>query len=85
MHQNPEQPIHLQRTLSTIETWGFGLSGLLLWLGVAPGMQSELGAGAILVWLPGTIVGIILNLQVKRLGEYWPDQLVVLLIMPLAY
>ncbi len=73
MHQNPEQPIHLQRTLSTIETWGFGLSGLLLWLGVAPGMQSELGAGAILVWLPGTIVGIILNLQVKRLGEYWPD------------
>ncbi len=26
-----------------------------------------------LVILPATIVGILLNLQVKRLGEKWPD------------
>jgi PAS domain S-box-containing protein len=61
----------LQRTLSSIETWGFGLSGLLLWLGVAPAMNAALGCQALLVWLPGTITGILLNLQVQRLGISW--------------
>ncbi|MEY3866847.1 MAG: hypothetical protein RLZZ338_738 [Cyanobacteriota bacterium] len=63
--------LRLQRTLSSIETWGFGLSGLLLWLGVAPAMNAALGGQAIFVWLPGTITGILLNLQVQRLGISW--------------
>ncbi len=63
----------LPRILSPLETWGFGLSGLLLWLGTAPSMHAELGTGAIFVWLPGTIVGILLNFQVKRLGLHWPE------------
>lgn len=58
----------LTRSLSALETWGFGLSGLLLWLGTAPGMHAELGDQAIWVWLPGAIVGMMLNFQVKRLG-----------------
>ena len=36
-------------------------------------MHAALGSQAIWVWLPGTIVGILLNLQVKRLGTYFPD------------
>ncbi|HHP7245748.1 MAG TPA: PAS domain-containing sensor histidine kinase, partial [Elainellaceae cyanobacterium] len=64
---------HLPRSLSSLETWGFGLTGLLLWLGAAPGMQAELGAQAIWVWLPGVVIGVIVNLQVKHLGSLWPD------------
>lgn len=58
----------LPRSLSALETWGFGLTGLLLWLGVAPGMQAELGAQSLWVWLPGVIIGMLMNRQVKRLG-----------------
>ena len=63
----------LKPSLSPLETWGFGLSGLLLWLGTAPSMHAALGPKAIFVWLPGAIVGILLNLQVKRLGTKWPQ------------
>ncbi|MCT7951714.1 ATP-binding protein [Ancylothrix sp. C2] len=66
-------PLRLQRSLSSLETWGFGLSGLLLWLGPAPAAHSALGAAAMYVWLPGAIVGILLNLQVRRLGIHWPN------------
>jgi len=63
----------LPRSLTSLETWGFGFSGLLLWLGTAPAMHAALGSQAIWVWIPGTIVGILLNLQVKQLGKYFPD------------
>ncbi|MBD2075360.1 amino acid permease [Phormidium sp. FACHB-592] len=66
-------PASLPRSLTSLETWGFGFSGLLLWLGTAPAMHAALGSQAIWVWLPGTIVGILLNLQVKRLGMHFPD------------
>ncbi|NEQ29339.1 MAG: hypothetical protein F6K28_62540, partial [Microcoleus sp. SIO2G3] len=60
-------------SLTSAEAWGFGFSGLLLWLGPAPAMHAVLGDRAIWVWLPGVIVGILLNLQVKRLGTFWPQ------------
>lgn len=63
----------LPRSLSSSETWGFGLTGLLLWLGVAPAMQLDLGWQALWVWLPGAFIGVLINLQVQRLGEQWPD------------
>ena len=63
----------LPRSLSSFETWGFGLTGLLLWLGVAPAMQIELGWQALAVWIPGALVGILINLQVQRLGQQWTD------------
>ncbi len=65
--------IRLPRSLSSLETWGFGMSGLLLWLGIGPGMHAALGPQAIFVWLPSAIVGILINLQVKRLGTKWPQ------------
>jgi signal transduction histidine kinase len=70
---DPAAVMRLPRSLSSFETWGFGLSGLLLWLGTAPAMHAALGAQAIWVWFPGTIVGILLNLQVKQLGATWPE------------
>lgn len=73
MTQTPSVPSRLPRSLSSLETWGFGLTGLLLWLGVAPAMQIELGWQALAVWLPGALVGILINLQVQRLGEQWTD------------
>ena len=73
MNQPSPPAFSLPRSLTSLETWGFGFSGLLLWLGTAPAMHAALGSQAIWVWLPGTIVGILLNLQVKRLGTQFPD------------
>ncbi|MBW4419691.1 MAG: amino acid permease [Myxacorys californica WJT36-NPBG1] len=73
MNQPSLSAVSLPRSLTAVETWGFGFSGLLLWLGTAPAMHAALGPQAIWVWLPGTIVGILLNLQVKRLGTYYSD------------
>jgi len=66
-------PVQLQRNLSLIETWGFGLTGLLLWMGVAPGVHHELGSQALWVWIPGAVIGMIVNLQVRQLGQQLPD------------
>ena len=73
MKQLSVSVVSLPRSLTSLETWGFGFSGLLLWLGTAPAMHAALGSQAIWVWLPGTIVGMLLNLQVKRLGMQFPD------------
>ncbi|PSN19257.1 PAS domain-containing sensor histidine kinase [filamentous cyanobacterium CCP5] len=73
MTSSDSSSARLPRSLSSSETWGFGLTGLLLWLGVAPAMQLELGWQALGVWLPGALLGILINLQVQRLGEQWTD------------
>ncbi|MGG6294184.1 ATP-binding protein [Leptolyngbya sp. AN02str] len=73
MSRQPSLVPPLPQSLTSQETWGFGFSGLLLWLGTAPAMHAALGAQAIWVWLPGTIIGVMLNLQVKRLGSYYLD------------
>jgi PAS domain S-box-containing protein len=68
----PKTP--LPKELSVLEVWGFGLSGLLLWLGPAPAMNADLGSQSIFVWGLATIGGILLNLQVKHLGVRWPER-----------
>lgn len=73
MNRQSSLTFSLPRSLPSLETWGFGFSGLLLWLGTAPAMHAALGANALWVWLPGTLIGILLNLQVKRLGSYLPN------------
>ncbi|PSB25710.1 PAS domain S-box protein, partial [Chlorogloea sp. CCALA 695] len=64
---------HLPRSLSAMETWGFGLTGHVGWIGTAPIVHAALGPKAIFVWLPGVIVSVLLNLQVQRLGMHWPN------------
>ncbi len=63
----------LPRTLTLVETLGFGLTGLLLWIGVAPGVHAELGVQAMWVWIPGAILGMVVNFQVRQLGQQMPD------------
>jgi signal transduction histidine kinase/DNA-binding NarL/FixJ family response regulator len=58
----------LPRTLSALETYGFGLTGWPGWIGVFAAMNYALGASAIWVWIPATIVGIVITYQVKQLG-----------------
>ncbi|MBD1810451.1 PAS domain S-box protein, partial [Microcoleus vaginatus DQ-U2] len=83
-HSEPTQPsptenlnrrslMRLPRTLSPLETWGFGMTGHISWVSIAPLMHAALGPNAIFVWLPAVLVGVMLNLQVKRLGEQWPE------------
>jgi PAS domain S-box-containing protein len=64
---------HLPRSLSAMETWGFGLTGHVGWIGTAPIIHAALGPKAIFVWLPGVIVSVLLNLQVQRLGMHWSN------------
>ncbi|MEH2437583.1 MAG: ATP-binding protein [Nostoc sp.] len=65
--------IGLPRSMSAMETWGFGLTGHVGWIGTAPIIHAALGPKAILVWLPGVIVSVLLNLQVQHLGKHWSD------------
>ncbi len=58
----------LPRSLSVLETWGFGFTVLLFWIVVAPEVHRDLGSGAILVWIPATLVGIVITLQIRSLA-----------------
>ncbi|WP_375513371.1 amino acid permease [uncultured Nostoc sp.] len=71
--KNQRLVMRLPRTLSYLETWGFGLTGHVGWIGTAPIIHAALGPKAILVWLFGTIISFLLNLQVQSLGRHWPD------------
>ncbi|MBO3463695.1 ATP-binding protein [Aetokthonos hydrillicola Thurmond2011] len=61
----------LTRSLSAAETWGFGLTGHILWITVIPAIHAALGSRAIFVWIPAVALGMLLNYQVKRLGYYF--------------
>jgi PAS domain S-box-containing protein len=63
----------LQRSLSPLETSSFGVTSHISWISTAPAIHAALGAAAMLIWLPLVLVGMLLNLQVKRLGQIWPD------------
>jgi PAS domain S-box-containing protein len=73
MNSDPAPTRGLPRILSPLETWGFGATGLLLWLFTVAGAHAALGAQALLIWVPITVVGIIVNLQVKQMGTLWPE------------
>ena len=45
----------------------------MLWLLVAPGIQTSLGPQALFMWVPIAVVGILFTLQVKRLAAHWPE------------
>ncbi|MBD2411415.1 PAS domain-containing sensor histidine kinase [Nostoc calcicola FACHB-389] len=67
----PNQPslCSLPRSLSSWETWAFGLTSHLGWTSVVPAIHAALGTQAIFVWIPGVIVGMLLNYQMKHLGR----------------
>ncbi len=58
----------LAPTLSVVETWGFGFSVLLFWVVVAPAVHVEVGPSALAAWIPATLAGIVITLQVRRLA-----------------
>ncbi|MDB9513758.1 amino acid permease [Kamptonema animale CS-326] len=70
---NRRSLMRLPRSLSAVETSGFGLTGHANWFTIATVIQASMGPSAIFIWLPGILMGMMLNLQVKRIGEYFPD------------
>ncbi|WP_052672266.1 APC family permease [Aliterella atlantica] len=67
------QAMRLQRTLGALETYSFGLTGHVGWIGTAPVLHAALGPKAFWVWLPGVIVSMLLNFQVQRLAQTWTN------------
>lgn len=63
----------LPRSLSTLETWGFGVVTHIGWPIVVPSVHAALGAKAIFVWVPAVLIGMLLNYQVQRLGVRFID------------
>ncbi|MBD2665698.1 multi-sensor signal transduction histidine kinase [Richelia sinica FACHB-800] len=68
-HQSAGLP--LTRSLSALETWGFGLTGHILWIAMIPAIHAALGAQAMFVWIPAVIFGMLLNYQMANLGKYF--------------
>ncbi len=73
MDNYQRQAVLLPRNLSALETWGFGLTGHVGWVGTAPAIHAALGTKAMFVWLPRVVVAMMLNLQVQQLGKYWSN------------
>lgn len=67
-----QSTFQLPKLLTVLEVWGFGLSGLMLWLSIAPPMNQGLHQNTMLIWIPCAIIGMVLNFQVKNLGEHLP-------------
>jgi PAS domain S-box-containing protein len=63
----------LTRSLSAVESWGFGMTAHISWTALVPAVHAALGPQAIFVWIPAVIVGMLLNYQVKRLGLHFID------------
>lgn len=63
----------LSRSISAFETWGFGVTGHILWIAMIPAIHAALGTQAIFVWIPAVIFGMLLNYQVQHLGNQFPD------------
>jgi PAS domain S-box-containing protein len=63
----------LPRSLSTLETWGFGVVTHIGWPVVIPSVHAALGTKAVFVWVPAVLIGMLLNYQVKRLGMRFID------------
>ncbi|MEH2129848.1 MAG: ATP-binding protein [Nostoc sp.] len=61
----------LTRSLSAVESWGFGLTAHISWTALVPAIHAALGPQAIFVWIPAVILGMLLNYQVKRLGMHF--------------
>ena len=62
----------LPRILSPFETWGFGLTGLLVWVMAIPVIYSVAGPGSVYVWLPCSILSAIVCLQARVLAKKYP-------------
>ncbi len=65
--------MRLNRSFSALETWGFGFTGLLLWLLTFSAVGGGSGSQALLVWIPVAFAGMVVNFQVRHLGAQWPD------------
>jgi PAS domain S-box-containing protein len=63
----------LPRILTPLETWGFGLTTHPAWFFTVPSTAVALGPKTIALMLPAVIMGMVINLQLKRLGERWPE------------
>jgi hypothetical protein len=71
LRKSTADTFRLPRSLSLPEMWSYGLvGGPVGWLGLISGIHLALGASAIWVWIPATVIGIVINCQIKRLASH---------------
>lgn len=56
-----------------MEIYSLGLNGLAFWIFVAGSAYVTLGPAAVLLWIPVSIVGALINLQSRHMARLWPD------------
>jgi amino acid permease len=61
----------LPKSLSPLETWGFGLTTHPAWFFTVPLTVVALGVKTIPLMLPAVGVAVMINLQLRRLGDRW--------------
>jgi diguanylate cyclase (GGDEF)-like protein len=63
----------LKRSLSIFESLSFSVSGQVSWIVTIPYVHTLFGLSAMLLWVPLTIISMMINLQVANLSEKWPN------------
>ena len=62
----------LPRILNPFETWGFGLTGLLVWVIAIPVIHGFVGSASLYIWLPGSLLASLVCWQVRALAKKYP-------------
>ena len=69
----PDRPEALPRILTPFETWGFGMSGHIVWIISAPAVFQALGMASMYTWLPLCITAMLSCFQIRALALQYPD------------
>jgi diguanylate cyclase (GGDEF)-like protein len=63
----------IKRSLSTFETFSFGIVGVITWFLTFPAAHAALGVSALYIWIPGSIVSMFTNFQIKKIAPRFAD------------
>ena len=71
--QSLSQAQRLPRILTPLETWGFGMSGHIVWIISGPAVFHSLGLASMYTWLPLSLTAMLSCFQIRRLALRYPD------------
>jgi hypothetical protein len=63
----------LKSSFTLFETFSFSVSGIITWFLTFPIAHAALGISALYIWIPGAIISMFTNLQVKQIAPKYMD------------